>query len=151
MWGRTLFFFVQNSLFDLFTRCTRFHHKFPWFFNDSESRILIFKIHLETLPFFCRSRGRFTVMYGATCRTSAAVLTKKIVAKFTSIYQPRNARVFTCTGHFFSLKKKVLVAPAPLTILTKHIVFPQCRCWCEMCRMSAVLLRVFRETAYKSS
>ena len=77
MWDGPFFFFVQKSLFDLITRRSRFRHKFQWFFNDYDFFFLLSKIHLETLSFFCRSRGRFTVRDGATCRTSAAVLTKK--------------------------------------------------------------------------
>ena len=150
MWGRS-FFFVQKLFFDFITRRSRFHHKFPWFFNDSESRILIIQIHLEALPFFCRSRGRFTVADVATCRTSAAVLTKKIVSQFTCVYQPRKARVFRCTGHFFSLKKKVLVAPAPLTNSTKVIVRLRCRCSCEIDSTSAAPLLLIHETSVKSS
>ena len=100
--------------------------------------------------FFGRSRGRFTLVRRSTCRTSAVVLTKKIASKFTSIYQPRNAQKFR-GALFFSLKKKVLVAPAPLTILTKPIVRLRCRCSCEMCRTSAVPLLVILETALKSS
>ena len=52
---------------------------------------------------------------------------------------------------FSSKIKKVLVAPAPLTILTKHIVRLRCRCSCEMCSTSAVPLLVTHETSVKSS
>ena len=47
-----LFFFLQNSLFDLITRCSQFYHKFQCFFNDSEVHFLIHKIHLEKSNFF---------------------------------------------------------------------------------------------------
>ena len=75
---------------------------------------------------------------------------KKIASKFTSIYQPRlRARLVGRLFLFFC--KKVLVAPAPLTILTKPIVRLRCRCSCEMCRTSAVPLLVILETGLKSS
>ena len=56
--------------------------------------------------FFGRSRGRFNLIDASTCRTSAVVLTKKIASQFASIYQPRNARMFSAAPHVcFSFKK----------------------------------------------
>ena len=145
-----LFFFLQTSLFDLITHCSRFYHKFQWFFNDSEIHFLIHKIHLEKSHFFWSFPRPF---YLETCQHLSYVcggFNKQIASNFTYIYQPRMAQTFT-GALFFSLKKKMLVAPAPLTILTKPIVRLRCRCSCEMCRTSAVPLLVILETVLKSS
>ena len=99
------FFFLQNSLFDLITRCSRFYHKFQWFFNDSEIHFLIPKNHLEKSHFFWWSRGRFNLIDAATCRTSAVILTKNIASKFTLIYQLRLRARLVWRLFFFSLKK----------------------------------------------
>ena len=121
------------------------------FFNDSEIHFLIQKNHLEKSHFFWSFPRPF---YLDTARDLSYVcggFNKKIPSKFTSIYQPRNARMFSAAPNFVFLLKKVLVAPAPLTILTKPIVRLRCRCSCEMCRTSAVPLLVILETALKSS
>ena len=146
-----LFFFLQNSLFDLITRCSRFYHKFPGFFNDSEIHFLIHKIHLEKSHFFWSFPRPF---YLETCQHLSYVC-----GGFNKNKSPQNLLLFinrvtrtSLVGRlFFFLKKKMLVAPAPLTILTKPIVRLRCRCSCEMCRTSAVPLLVILETALKSS
>ena len=55
------------------------------------------------------------------------------------------------TAHFFALKKKVLVAPAPLTVLTKHIIRLRRRCSCDFCRTSPAPLLVISDTLVKRS
>ena len=88
----------------------------------------------------------------SACRTSAVVLT---ILKIDYALRPsihREARAsFSGTSHFFALKKKVLVVPAPLTILTKRIVRPQRRCSCDFGRTSPAPLLVFSETSVKPS
>ena len=59
--------------------------------------------------------------------------------------------VFSNPPTFSLFEKKVLVAPAPLTILTKHIVRLRCCCSCEMCRTSAVALLVISKTSVNLS
>ena len=89
---------------------------------------------------------------GAGCRTSAVVLTilKIDYALRPSIHREARAQFFG-TSHFFALKKKVLVVPAPLTILTKHIVRLRRRCSCDFGRTSPAPLLVFSETSVNSS
>ena len=52
---------------------------------------------------------------------------------------------------FFSFEQQVLIALAPLTKSTKHIVRLRCRCSCEIGSTSAVPLLVIHETSVKSS
>ena len=122
------------------------------FFNDSEIHLLLQKNHLEKSRFFDRSRGRFNLIDAATCLTSAVVLTKKNRLLIYADLSTASARTFSVAPLFvFLFKKKMFVAPVPLTILTKPIVRLRCRCSCEMCRTSAVPLLVILETALKSS
>ena len=69
--------------------------------------------------FFGRSRGRFNLIDAATCLTSAVVLTKKIASKFTSIYQPRNARMFSAAPHCFFLLKTSACSPSAVDDFNK--------------------------------
>ena len=86
------------------------------------------------------------------CRTSAVVLTKKKSPLLLRVCINREVRaVFRVTLTFSLFEKKVLVAPAPLTILTKHIVRLRCRCPCEMCGTSAVPLLVISLASVKPS
>ena len=48
---------------------------------------------------------------------------------FASIYLSQSARNIYPSTPNFALKQKVLVRPAPLRILTKHIVRLRCRCF----------------------
>ena len=82
-----------------------------------------------------------------SCRTSAVVLTKKKSPLLLRLCINREVRAVFRDALTFSLfEKKVLVAPAPLTILTKHTVKPQCRCWCDFCPTSPVALLEISET-----
>ncbi len=81
------------------------------------------------------------------CRTSAVVLTKKKSPLLLRVCIDREVHAMSFVTPPFSLfEKKVLVAPAPLTILTKHTVKPQCRCWCDFCPTSPVALLEISET-----
>ena len=146
------FFSLQISLFDLITRCSRFYHKFQGLFLT----ILKFiswstKFTSRSPIFFGRSRGRFTLKHASTCRTSAVVLTKKTPQNLLLFINRVTRACLVPRPMLFSLKQKVLVAPAPLTILIKPIVRLRCRCSCEMCRTSVVPLLVILETDLKSS
>ena len=77
------------------------------------------------------------------CRTSAAVLTFFAPIFSTAQLYPNSI--------FRASKQKVLVAPAPLTIFTKHTVKPQCRCWCDFVRTSPAPLLEISETSVISS
>ena len=87
-----------------------------------------------------------------SCLTSAVVLTKKKSPLRLRVFINREVHVvFFVTPTFSLFEKKVLVAPAPLTISTKVIVRLRCRCSCEMCSTSAAPLLVIHETSIKSS
>ena len=48
--------------------------------------------------------------------------------------------------HFGSFNKTYHISPLSLTILTKHTVKPQCRCWCDFCPTSPAPLLEISET-----
>ena len=144
---------LQNLLFELVTSRSRFFYKTPWFFfNDFEihqNSFLLKTNHLEKSIFFCRTsaarswnRENLSYVCGG--------FNENIASSFTFIYQPRSALMFRAAPHVFALQNKVLVAPAPLTILTKHIVRLRWRCSCEMCRTSKVPLLVFAWNTFKT-
>ena len=86
------------------------------------------------------------------CRTSAVVLTKMKSHFNLRPFINREVRAIVGnTPHIFALEKKVLVVPAPLTILTKHIVRLRRRCSCDFCRTSPAPLLVFSGTSVKPS
>ena len=107
--------------------------------------LLLLKIHLEKSDFIFVARLRWE-----GCAP-------KRVSHFCGGFKIFMSKVELPCGlsgaapRFFALRKKVLVAPAPLTKLTKHIVRLRCRCSCEMCSTSAVPLLVIHETSVKSS
>ena len=116
----------------------------PFLFSQKfTSRIfIIFLLHVQR---FLNGRRFF-------CRTSAVILTFFFWPCHLRPFIYREVRDLSFAQTQFSpFKKKVLVAPAPLTILTKHIVRLRCRCSCEMCSTSAVPLLVIFETLVKPS
>ena len=99
------FFFLQNSLFDLITRCSRFYHKLPCFFYYSEIHFLIQKIHLEKSHFFWSFPRPFLADPHRDLSYVCGGFNKKIASKFTCIYQPRHARRLVWRLFFLLLKK----------------------------------------------
>ena len=87
-----------------------------------------------------------------SCLTSAVVLTKNKSPFRLRLFINREVHVVFNNAPTFSLfDKKVLVAPAPLTNSTKHIVRLRCRCSCEIDSTSAAPLLLIHETSVKSS
>ena len=110
--------------------------------------VLVFtKIHLENRYHFFALRislfDRDTRFLSHVCSDFNIFF---LAMSFASIYLPRSARPIVSPNPIFALRKKVLVAPAPSTILTKHIVRLRCRCSCEIDRTSAVALLEISET-----
>ena len=110
------------------------------------------KIHLEKSIFFFAHVWDETDVGLRSCLTSAVVLTKKKSPLRLRVLINREVHVvFRATPTFSLFEQKVLVAPAPLTNSTKHIVRPQRRCSCEIDGTSAVPLLAIHETSVKSS
>ena len=110
------------------------------------------KIHLEKCNFFFSHVWDEMDVQLKSCRTSAVVLTKKKTPLHLRVFINREVRaVFRDAPTFSLFEKKMLVAPAPLTNSTKHIVRPQRRCSCEIDGTSAVPLLAIHETSVKSS
>ena len=112
----------------------------------------LIKIHLE------KSEKTFVARLGRNGR--AALKLSYVCGGFNEKKTPLRLRVFinrevhvvfSGTLTFSLFEKKVLVAPAPLTNSTKHIVRPQRRCSCEIDGTSAVPLLAIHETSVKSS
>ena len=113
---------------------------------------VIIKIHLEKFN-FCfvarlRRNGRAAQKLSHVC---GGFNEKKSHVHLRPFFYSDVRAVVTKLFTFSSFEKKVLVAPAPLTILTKHIVRLRRRCSREMCSTSAAPLLVMHETSVKSS
>ena len=110
------------------------------------------KIHLE------KSKKTFVARLGRNGRSAQKLShvrggfnEKKSPLRLRLLINCEVRAVFSGTPTFSLFQKKVLVAPAPLTILTKHIVGLRWRCSCEMCRTSAVALFVISKTSVNLS
>ena len=112
----------------------------------------LIKIHLE------KSKKTFVARLGRNGR--AGLKLSYVCGGFNEKKSPLRVRqfinravraVFSGTPTFSLFEKKVLVAPAPLTNSTKHIVRPQRRCSCEIDSTSAVPLLRIHETSVKPS
>ena len=112
----------------------------------------LIKIHLEksqnTFVARLRRNGRAALKVSHVCGRFRFFFWP---SRSASIYQPQSARHVYWDAHIFALRKKVLVALAPLTNSTKHIVRPQRRCSCEIDGTSAVPLLRIHETSVNSS
>ena len=125
--------------------------------NTTKTNIILtflslIKIHLE------KSQNTFVTRLRRNGRSWINV--SHVCGRFRFFFGPRDLRqfinravraVFSVTVTFSLFEKKVLVAPAPLTILTKHIVRLRCRCSCDFCRTSAVPLLEISETSVNLS
>ena len=110
------------------------------------------KIHLEkcTIFFFTRlgRNGRAGQKLSYVCGS----FNEKKSPLHLRVFINREVHVvFSSTPTFSLFEKKVLLAPAPLTNSTKHIVRPQRRCSCEIDGTSAVPLFRIHETSVKTS
>ena len=105
MWGRSFFFSSKNHFLTLSLVVLDFATNSHCFLT-----ILMFiscsqKFTSRSPIFFGRSRGRFTVTEGATCRTSAAVLTKKKSSPNLLVFINRVTRACLVRRPIFFLKK----------------------------------------------
>ena len=113
----------------------------------------LIKIHLEksqkTFVARLRRNGRAAQTVSHVCgRFSFFFVGPRVLRQFIN----RKVHAVFNNALIFSLfQTKVLVAPAPLTILTKHIVRLRCRCSCEIASTSAAPLLLIHETSVKSS
>ena len=113
---------------------------------------LLIKIHLEKFTFVLSHVCGETDDQRESCRTSAVVLTKQKSHLHLRLLINREVHAMFSNALIFSpFKQKVLVAPAPLTRSSKHIVRLRCRCSCEMYSTSAAPLLVIHETSVKPS
>ena len=120
--------------------------------GNAARRLFCFTSAAVLIIFFQRlhfvTRLRRNVEAALFCLTSAAVLTFFFSPLRSRLFINREARALSIRRtHFSPLIKKVLVAPAPLTKLTKHIVRLRCRCSCKIYSTSAVPLLVISETS----
>ena len=120
--------------------------------GNAARRLFCFTSAAVLIIFFQRlhfvTRLRRNVEAALFCLTSAAVLTLFFSPLRSRLFINREARALSIRRtHFSPLIKKVLVAPAPLTKLTKHIVRLRCRCSCDFCLTSPAPLLEIHETS----